>query len=103
MHDLVFESTRTVTPKEFAEFVATREAAGDTGRYELLNGRVVMSPPAGCSPVSLATRSPRPSSSCAAARSSGKAIPQAGHLKNREAERVNVPCEPEMKLASWTG
>jgi hypothetical protein len=75
LHDLVFESTRTVTPKEFAEFVATREAAGDTGRYELLNGRVVMSPPAGCSPVSLATRSPRPSSSCAAARSSGKAIP----------------------------
>lgn len=47
MHDLVFESTRTVTPKEFAEFVATREAAGDTGHYELLNGRVVMSPPAG--------------------------------------------------------
>src|SRR5690606_31030854 len=47
MHDLVFESTRTMTPKEFAEFVAAREAAGDTGRYELLNGRVVMSPPAG--------------------------------------------------------
>ena len=47
MHDLVFESTRTVTPKEFGEFVATREAAGDTGHYELLNGRVVMSPPAG--------------------------------------------------------
>ena len=47
MHDLVFESTHTVTPKEFGEFVATREAAGDTGHYELLNGRVVMSPPAG--------------------------------------------------------
>lgn len=47
MHDLVFESTRTVTPKEFAEFVATREATGDPGRYERLNGRVVMSPPAG--------------------------------------------------------
>src|SRR5690606_547513 len=47
MHDLVVDSTRTVTPKEFAEFGATREAAGDTGHYELLNGRVVMSPPAG--------------------------------------------------------
>lgn len=46
-HDLVFESTRTVTRKEFVEFVAAREAAGDIGRYELLNGRVVMSPPAG--------------------------------------------------------
>jgi Uma2 family endonuclease len=47
MHDLIFESTRTVTPEQFAEFVATREAAGDIGHYELLNGRVVMSPPAG--------------------------------------------------------
>ena len=47
MHELIFESTRTVTPEEFATFVATREAAGDTGHYELLNGRVVMSPPAG--------------------------------------------------------
>ncbi len=47
MHDLIFESTRTVTPDEFAAFVATREAAGDLGHYELLNGRVVMNPPAG--------------------------------------------------------
>lgn len=47
MHELIFESTRTVTPEEFAAFVATREAAGDTGHYELLNGRVVMNPPAG--------------------------------------------------------
>ena len=47
VHDLVFESTRAVTPEQFIDFVATREAMGDTGRYELLNGRVVMSPPAG--------------------------------------------------------
>ena len=47
MHDLIFESTRTVTPEEFAKFVAIREAAGDTGHYELLNGRVVVNPPAG--------------------------------------------------------
>lgn len=46
MHELIFESTRTVTPEEFAAFVAIREAAGDTGHYELLNGRVVMNPPA---------------------------------------------------------
>jgi Uma2 family endonuclease len=47
MHDLIFESTRTVTPDEFAAFIATREAAGDRGHYELLNGRVVVNPPAG--------------------------------------------------------
>jgi Uma2 family endonuclease len=47
MHDLVFESTRTVTPEEFAAFAAAREFAGDPGHYELLNGKVVMSPPAG--------------------------------------------------------
>lgn len=47
MHELIFVSTRTVTPEEFAAFVAAREAAGDTGHYELLNGRVVMNPPAG--------------------------------------------------------
>ncbi len=47
MHDLIFDSTRRVTPGEFAEFAAAREAAGDTGHYELLNGRVVLSPPAG--------------------------------------------------------
>lgn len=47
MHDLIFESTRTVTPDEFAAFIADREAAGDRGHYELLNGRVVLNPPAG--------------------------------------------------------
>lgn len=47
MHDLVFESTRTVTPEEFAAFVGARESAGDRGHYELLYGRVVMNPPAG--------------------------------------------------------
>jgi Uma2 family endonuclease len=47
MHNLIFESTRTVTPEEFAEFVAIREAAGNTGHFELLNGRVVMNPPSG--------------------------------------------------------
>lgn len=47
MHDLIFESTRTVTPDQFAAFIAAREAAGDRAHYELLNGRVVMNPPAG--------------------------------------------------------
>jgi Uma2 family endonuclease len=47
MHELVFESTRTVTPEEFAAFVAARESTGDRGHYELLNGRVIMNPPAG--------------------------------------------------------
>jgi Uma2 family endonuclease len=44
---IVFESTRTVTPDEFAEFVEERERQGDRSHYELLNGRVVMNPPAG--------------------------------------------------------
>jgi Uma2 family endonuclease len=47
MQGLVFESTRTVTPDEFAEFVAERESQGDRSHYELLNGRIVMNPPAG--------------------------------------------------------
>jgi hypothetical protein len=46
MHGLIFESTRTVTPDEFAAFIAAREAAGDRGHYELLNGRVVLNLPA---------------------------------------------------------
>jgi Uma2 family endonuclease len=32
---------------EFADFVAARELRGDRSHYELLNGRVVMNPPAG--------------------------------------------------------
>jgi len=47
MQGLVFESTESVTQEQFAEFIAERERAGDTGHYELLNGRVVMNPPAG--------------------------------------------------------
>jgi len=47
MQGLVFESTRTVTQDEFAEFVAERERLGVASHYELLNGRVVMNPPAG--------------------------------------------------------
>ena len=47
MQDLVFESTRTVTQPEFAAWVAQRGRAGDVAHYELLHGRIVMSPPAG--------------------------------------------------------
>ena len=47
MQSLVFESTESLTPEQFAEFVAERQRAGDTSHYELLNGRVVMNPPAG--------------------------------------------------------
>lgn len=47
MQGFVFESTQTVGQSEFAEFVAERERQGDTSHYELLNGRVVMNPPAG--------------------------------------------------------
>jgi len=47
MQGLVFESTTTLTQEEFAEFVGEREFQGDINHYELLNGRVVMNPPAG--------------------------------------------------------
>jgi Uma2 family endonuclease len=47
MQGLVFESTVSLSSKEFADFVAERAAAGDHSHYELLNGRVVMNPPAG--------------------------------------------------------
>lgn len=47
MSALVFESVETLDQREFGEFVAERERQGDRARYELLNGRVVMNPPAG--------------------------------------------------------
>ncbi len=47
MRDLVFESTRTVTQAEFAAWVESRERARDIAHYELLHGRIVMTPPAG--------------------------------------------------------
>ncbi len=47
MDDLVFESTRTVTQADFAAWAAERRRVGDLGHYELLHGRIVMTPPAG--------------------------------------------------------
>ena len=47
MEDIVFESVRTVTPDEFARLVDERARTGDLHAYELLNGRIVMTPPAG--------------------------------------------------------
>ena len=44
--DLGFESTRTLTPAEFVDWIARRPPS-DANRYELLHGRVVMTPPAG--------------------------------------------------------
>jgi hypothetical protein len=46
MHDIVFESTRTMTADAFAEWVGARDR-WDRDRYELLHGRIVMRPPAG--------------------------------------------------------
>ncbi|MSP61292.1 MAG: Uma2 family endonuclease [Myxococcales bacterium] len=42
-----FESTETVSQEEFALFAEEREGLGDIYHYELLNGRIVMNPPAG--------------------------------------------------------
>jgi Uma2 family endonuclease len=43
----IFESINTLEPAEFAAWVEARERLGDPDRYELLSGRVVVSPPAG--------------------------------------------------------
>jgi Uma2 family endonuclease len=43
----VFESIDGMTQGEFGVWVARREMGGDVAHYELLNGRVVMTPPAG--------------------------------------------------------
>jgi Uma2 family endonuclease len=43
----VFESVEMVTPDAFTDWVSEREQRGDVNHYELMNGRIVMSPPAG--------------------------------------------------------
>jgi Uma2 family endonuclease len=43
----VFESIETFTQAEFVDLVEQRGRLGDIQHYELLNGRVVMTPPAG--------------------------------------------------------
>ncbi len=47
MTQVSFESTTYVTRGEFADWVDVQARAGDPNRYELLNGRIVMTPPAG--------------------------------------------------------
>jgi Uma2 family endonuclease len=47
MDDLVFESVRDVGQEEFARLVRTRRLPGLPGRFELLQGRIVVTPPAG--------------------------------------------------------
>jgi Uma2 family endonuclease len=44
--ELTFESTRGMSQQEFATWVQAR-AKGDPHCYELLNGRIIMNPPAG--------------------------------------------------------
>ncbi|MGQ0506699.1 MAG: Uma2 family endonuclease [Myxococcaceae bacterium] len=46
MEDISFESTTTLTREQFARWVERRQRWDPNG-YELLNGRVVMNPPAG--------------------------------------------------------
>lgn len=43
----VFESIGKFTPEEFTAFVRERERRGDISHFELLRGKIVMSPPAG--------------------------------------------------------
>ena len=45
MVETSFESTRSFTQEEFARWMVDHE--GDFARYELLNGRIVMTPPSG--------------------------------------------------------
>lgn len=54
--DPVFESVETYTPEEFTTWVREREMAGDAHHYELLRGKIVMTPPAGWPHGSVASR-----------------------------------------------
>lgn len=47
MSQVIFESTTYVSTDEFARWVDTSARSGDPNHYELLNGRIVMTPPAG--------------------------------------------------------
>jgi len=47
VQDLVFESSRWLTQEDFAAWAAERARRRDENHYELLNGRIVMTPPAG--------------------------------------------------------
>ena len=46
MPEVSFESTQTVEQQDFSRWVESR-ARWDLNHYELLNGRIVMTPPAG--------------------------------------------------------
>jgi Uma2 family endonuclease len=47
VREVTFESIETLSQAEFAEWLAKRAPREDPRRYELLNGRIVMNPPAG--------------------------------------------------------
>lgn len=47
MSQVSFESTTYVSGEEFARWVDTSARSGDPNHYEFLNGRIVMTPPAG--------------------------------------------------------
>lgn len=46
MAEPIFESVTTMGQADFVRWVHERDMSGDVHRYELLNGRVVMNPPA---------------------------------------------------------
>lgn len=54
--DPVFESVNWFSPEQFQSWVAERKQQGDVNRYELLNRRIVMTPPAGWAHSSAAHR-----------------------------------------------
>lgn len=58
----VFESVAKYGPEEFAAWVRGRESSGDAHRYELLRGRIVMTPPAAYPHGAIETRISAPMS-----------------------------------------
>lgn len=56
MISVTLESTRKVGQREFAEWLGERAKARDPNAYELLNGRIVMNPPAGFPHGSIGSR-----------------------------------------------
>jgi Uma2 family endonuclease len=71
--ELSFESTRGMSQSEFAPWAQSR-LGWDPNRYELLNGRVIMTPPAGYPHGSVESRVVRVLSSFASARDLGEVL-----------------------------
>lgn len=98
--EVSFESTQTVEQQEFSRWVESR-ARWDLNHYELLNGRIVMTPPAGYPHGSVASRIVHLLVSFAAARGLGEVLDSSQGFELPSGDTV----EPDASFVSaerWT-